>query len=52
VNSALAVAFLAKARRRCGQGVTFGVNQWLILLRACNTAKTLTCEWESGPATP
>jgi hypothetical protein len=44
VNSALAVVFLAQARRCCGQGATFGVNQRLILLRACNTAKTLTSE--------
>src|SRR5262249_31942971 len=35
-----------------GQGVTFFVNHSLILLRVCNTAKTLTSEWESGSAAP
>src|SRR5262249_49285885 len=42
----------AKASPSCGQGVTFFVNYSLIVLRACNTAKTLTSEWESGRAAP
>jgi len=32
--------------------VTFSVNHSLILLRVCNTAKTLTSGWESGSAAP
>ena len=41
------VAFRAKPRRACGQGVTFGLNLSLILWPPGNTAKTLTCGQES-----
>src|SRR5262249_56439297 len=52
VNRGHPWASFAKASPPCGQGVTFFVNQSLILLRVCNTAKTLTSEWESGSAAP